>query len=127
MSELTERVARLPWVTRLDETRDCDSYRWNHMPLKALHDPAVAAKWKCRARARWQFRALPAKRSADLAATSGTYCWSHLMVQLHHMNEEGRTRRKLGELRALDGWNKMLLGSAARLAQATAAEGQVPS
>jgi hypothetical protein len=86
MNTVTDLYARLPWVTRLDETKPCDGYRWNHMPGKALRDPALFAKYRCKNRARWQFRALRTRASAW--PRDGIYCWPHLQVQLHSMDEE---------------------------------------
>ena len=90
MSATTDLVARLPYVTRLDATQDCDGYRWSHMPLKALADMDIMA--------RWQFRALP---QPDQAA-NGTYCWHHLFSLGLWSNpaEEDRYRKALARLRA---------------------------
>lgn len=114
---MTRLVAQLPWVTRLEHTQDCDGYRYNHMPLKALGDPVIRAKYKCKARARWQFRALPESERNPLPSASGTYCWRHLFTQMRHLGpEETRYQRKMAVLKALADWNTMLLGSAQRLA-----------
>jgi hypothetical protein len=101
MSARTELVARLPWVTRLEQTTDCDGYRYAHMPFKAFRDPEIMAKYKCKVRARWQFRAL--KRGAT-PARDGTYCWSHLWALglYHGLDEEARTRRGLDKLKRND-------------------------
>ena len=41
MSARTDLVARLPWVTRLKQTQDCDGYRWSHLWAMGLqHDMA---------------------------------------------------------------------------------------
>lgn len=100
MSAMTELVARLPWVTRLSRAQACDGYRWSHMPLAALDSSASIARFRCKARARWKFTALP---DTLLAAPSGTYCWQHLLVMLwHNPDEEDRTIRALRELREAD-------------------------
>jgi hypothetical protein len=104
MSALTDRVAALPWMTRLDTTQDCDGYRWSHMPLKAVGDRWLMEKYKCRARARWRFTALLDVTGTgggyDLDARDGTYCWAHLWTQLRHNPAEGdRTRRGLRKIR----------------------------
>lgn len=103
MSVITDRIALLPWVTRLAETVPCQAYRYAHMPGKALWDskgqaadPALKKKYRCRNRARWQFRGLPDQL---FPARDGTYCWSHLLVQLYSMAEEDRTRRGLARIR----------------------------
>ena len=96
MSRRTELIAQLPWVTRLDETRDCDGMRWSHMPGKALRNPAVFDRYRCKARARWQFTPL---RGAGLITESGVFCWQHLLVHLRSSPaEEDRARRELGRL-----------------------------
>lgn len=107
MSTRTDFVARLPWVTRLDATRDCDGYRWAHMPGKALRDPEIMAKYKCRNRARWKFRALPESRRNPLPAQDGTYCWPHLwsLGLQHGMAEHERTKRGLAKLVSVSEWN----------------------
>jgi hypothetical protein len=100
MPDLSARqflVSRLPWVTRLKKTQRCDGYRWHSMSFKALRDPALKEKYRCKNPARWRFRALA---RGEFRAASGVYCWSHLACQMDHMNEMARTRRKLGELRA---------------------------
>jgi len=119
MSAHTEYVARLPWVTRLEQTQDCDGYRYAHMPLKAVGDPAARAKYKCRARARWQFRALAPSRRNPAPAQSGTYCWSHLwsLGLQHGMTEHVRTQRGLARIASLDEWNATIAGSPGRLAR----------
>jgi hypothetical protein len=94
VSELADLVARLPWVTRLGQAQPCDGYRWNHMRGKALRDPAIMTEYKCRNRARWQFRPLPGSWLRE-----GAYCWPHLQTQLHSMSEEARTRSGLAALR----------------------------
>jgi hypothetical protein len=116
MSTRTDLVARLSWVTRLEQTRDCDGYRWAHMPHKALRDPEIMARYKCRARARWRFRA---DKRADLPAHDGTYCWSHLwsLGLQHNMAEEARTNRGLAKLVSVDDWNAMMTASSGRLAR----------
>lgn len=99
MSERTELIARLPWVTRLDRTQDCDGYRYSSMSFKALRDPVLKAKYKCRVPARWRFRAL---RRNPMPARDGVYCWSHLWSRglQHDMAEYARTMRELAELHA---------------------------
>jgi hypothetical protein len=97
---MTELVARLPWVTRLERTQDCGAYRWGHMPLAALDSSQTMAKYKCRNRARWQFTAL---RDAFLPGPDGIYCWQHLCVMLrHNPDEDERTIRELRRLRKAD-------------------------
>jgi hypothetical protein len=93
----TTEAARLPWVTRLERTRACDGYRWTHMPLKALRDPDVLERYRCRGRARWVFTALKVRHPA----TDGTYCWSHLLTQLtQYPDEEARLDAALTRMRA---------------------------
>jgi hypothetical protein len=92
----TSEAARLPWVTRLDQTQACNGYRWSHMPGKALRNPELMAAYQCRCRARWQFAAL---REVPYPATDGTYCWSHLLVQLDRMHETSRTEHELTAIR----------------------------
>ena len=104
MSARTDLVARLPWVTRLKQTQDCDGYRWSSMSWKARCTPELMATYKCKVPARWKFRAL--KRN-PMPATDGTYCWSHLwaMGLQHDMAEQERTFRGLAKMASVDEWN----------------------
>lgn len=101
MSELTELMARLPWVTRLDEAVPCTGFM-SHTPLKAVYRmgnrPPVGG-YHCKKTARWQFTALP-----DSGARDGTYCWPHLLSRGLHadLTETCRTQRGLDKLRAFD-------------------------
>lgn len=96
MSSRTDLIARLPWVTRLEQTQDCDGYRWSHMPGKALRDRALFDRYRCKARARWMFRGL---RGTGLDADDGVFCWQHLLVQLRSSPAETeRAERELGRL-----------------------------
>jgi hypothetical protein len=106
VSKRTDLVARLPWVTRLEETTSCDGYRWSAMSFRARRDPELMAKYKCRAPARWKFRAL--KRNL-MFSQDGTYCWSHLwaMGLQHDMTEEARTWRGLARMVSVDEWNAL--------------------
>lgn len=102
MSALTGLVARLPYVTRLDETRPCDSYRWSSMSFKAFSDPFLMSRYKCKARARWRFRALRPSKRNPFPAADGTYCWHHLFSAglQHDLAEEARYRKAMDRLRA---------------------------
>ncbi len=91
------RILELPWVDREALGGTCDGYRWSHMPGKALRDPAVLEKYRCRNTAHWRFTALEAVPGTAQAphlgtGTSGLYCWPHLMVQTGRMAEEERIR-----------------------------------
>ena len=99
--KLTGLVARLPWVTRLGETQACASYRWGHMPLKALGDPFLMSRYKCRNHARWQFSPLPDPYLPGLAPARGVFCWPHLLSQFHrNMAEQARYDREIARLLA---------------------------
>jgi hypothetical protein len=119
MSTRMDFVARLPWVTRLEVTQDCDGYRWAHMPGKALRDPAVMATYKCRNRARWRFRGLAPSQRNPFPAQGGTYCWPHLwsLGLQRNMAEEARTRRGLAKMVSTDEWNALPSVSSGRLAR----------
>jgi hypothetical protein len=119
MTTRMDYVARLPWVTRLERTQDCDGYRWGHMPDKALRDPEIRAKYKCRNRARWRFRAMKPSSRNPFPASDGTYCWPHLWsLGLQHSEaEDARTKRGLAKIVTVSEWNALLTASAARLAR----------
>jgi hypothetical protein len=63
-------AAAVPGVTRLAASQDCSSYRWAHMPVKALGDLWLMKKYECRNRARWQV--------SYPDGSSRVVCWSHL-------------------------------------------------
>ena len=92
MSRAAERVARLPWVTRLEKTQPCDGYRYSHMPGYARGNQAVMDRYKCKNHARWKFRSL--KKSS---AKDGVYCWPHLIScgLRGDMLEDSRTDKAL--------------------------------
>jgi hypothetical protein len=95
VSERTDLVARLPWVTRLDAPQQCQGYRYSEMPLAALASPELKEEYCCKNRARWRFRALTLS-----FAHNGIYCWPHLIARGLHANpeEENRTRQAIEEL-----------------------------
>lgn len=119
MNTRMDYVARLPWVTRLEQTRDCDGYRYNHMPGKALRDPEIMAGYKCRNRARWRFRALAPSRRNPFPAKDGTYCWPHLwsLGLQHSTAEDERTKRGLAKIISVSEWNTLLITSLERIAR----------
>jgi len=116
VSARTDLVARLPWVTRLDQAQACDGYRWSSMSFRARRDPELMAAYKCRVPARWRFRAL--KRN-PMPAQDGTYCWSHLWAAglQHDPAEEARTRRGLARMVTVDEWNALIISSPGRIAR----------
>jgi hypothetical protein len=99
MSERTELVARLPWVTRLARPAQCTAIK-AHTPLKALYrmggkPPVGLDRYRCKQPAYWRFRSLKKSMARD-----GDYCWSHLR---HHglygdMDERERTNRAMARL-----------------------------
>jgi len=107
MTPRMQLVARLPWVTRLDEAHPCDGYRWSHMPLKAIYgrrgqppDPAELEKYRCRKSAWWKFEAIfPSTREAQ--APDGIYCWQHLfsLGLRANMAEDARFQKAARRLR----------------------------
>jgi hypothetical protein len=119
MTTRADYVARLPWVTRLEQTQDCDGYRWGHMPGKALRDPEIKAQYKCRNRARWRFRAMKPSSWNPVPASDGTYCWPHLwsLGLQYGMAEDARTKRGLAEIVTVSEWNSLLAGSPGKVAQ----------
>ena len=74
-------ISRVPWVTRLTTPVDrCDGYRRGQMPIKALSDPELREKYRCKRRGWWEFRAIPKSRRSAWGnyGSGGTYCWLHL-------------------------------------------------
>lgn len=89
MTWRTELVELLPWVTPLHRVTRCDGYRWSSMSLKAAHDPALRAVYRCRKRAGWRYVAA----RGDFSGRTGRYCWSHLVVNaFHYMRDDERNR-----------------------------------
>lgn len=98
MSRRTDLIAQLPWVTRLEVTQPCDGVRWSHMTGKAMRNPELFDRYRCKMRARWQFTAL---HSTGLDAGDGVFCWQHLLVQLRSSPAETeRAERELGRFSA---------------------------
>lgn len=81
----TELIVRVPWVERLDVPVTCDQYRWSAMPMKAVHNPVLKEKYRCKVGARWKFTGLKLKSKKDvwhehvLVGKSGIYCYSHFV------------------------------------------------
>ena len=101
MSEMTELVARLPWVTRLGEATLCDGFM-SHTPLKAVYRmgnrPPVGGH-HCKNPALWCYQAPP-----ESGAQDGTYCWPHLLSRCLYrdLKETARTSQELDKLQAAD-------------------------
>ena len=88
--QVEEFLKTLPYVKRVKPDFICDGYRWSQMPLKAVYDPVLKEKYRCRNDGHWKFKAL--KRSY---ARDGTYCFAHLhsLGLVHDMDEEKRTKK----------------------------------
>lgn len=105
----TDVVELLPWVKRLKHGRRCDAYRG--MSRRARNDPELRERYRCQSPALWHFAALTGSQHY-FVATSGYYCWNHLMSQGYRsaMHEEDRAHRwwirhldEVNELRLLYG------------------------
>jgi hypothetical protein len=100
---LARALAACPWITRLDETCQCDGYRLSRMPMRDRRNPQRREKWRCKAPARWKFRPMArrAMRMSELRARRGTYCWQHLWslgIQ-GNMDEDDRWTKHCDELK----------------------------
>lgn len=93
MSDVKEpHVTDLPWVRRLRKPTDqCNGYRWSQMPMKAIWNPVLKEKYRCKNRGHYRFKAL--KRVVWQPADNGDYCWSHLFVEIYHPDELIRAER----------------------------------
>jgi hypothetical protein len=89
VSPVTERsriVEQLPWVKRLKQPVPCEGIKWNKVSMKrwrAIQTGNIPEEVKCKNLAHWSFKAL--KKST---ASSGNYCWSHLLYRGVHGNME---------------------------------------
>jgi hypothetical protein len=89
-------LARVPWIRKLSIGTRCDGIKWSKVPLKAVYAIAgrkptgITDQYRCRNMAHWKFTAL--KTSKMHPATSGTYCWQHLMNLGIYYNSEETTR-----------------------------------
>lgn len=88
MTYRTDLVELLPWVTRLTRPTRCDEYRWAHMTSKARRDPIEQERYRCQHNASWRYVATRARWSGK----TGSFCWNHLVNQLHHVPDEQRNR-----------------------------------
>lgn len=93
----TELAKRIPWVTHLAWAEPCDGFTWGKVPLKALYvwgprdnpkPPIGMEAYRCKLPAYWEFEALPEDDWDTDAATSGIYCWQHLLSQLYNYRQE---------------------------------------
>lgn len=96
-AERLEVLAATPWITRLKVAVPCDALRYGKMPLKAVYSmhgkpPTGTDKYKCKAPAYWRFRALTRVSSYMHPATSGNYCYTHLLFSGIHHNEKEQQR-----------------------------------
>jgi hypothetical protein len=108
-----ELVEMLPWVTLYKRPRPCDGYRWGQMSLKAVHDPELKERYRCKNQATWRFKA-----SKRCDGRDGVYCWSHLCVQLDSMGEFERGNKywdahldEVNAIRVRGGVNPITKGS----------------
>lgn len=92
MSTNTEIAEEIPWVTRLDEPTQCIGFK-SSTPLKAIYwwgagasNPPVGLElYRCKGSALWHFEALDDPEDKwEFLATTGTYCWPHLVHRALH-------------------------------------------
>lgn len=87
-----ELLARLPWITRLDDPPRCEQYRWSAMSvrsavaIKSGGDPAVEARYRCKRLGYWRFEGVTTKVNDTLevgfeVGKSGIYCYAHLISE----------------------------------------------
>ena len=95
MKDRHDFVAGLPWVTRLKKPQErCDGIKWGTVALRDLYPyrglPArgIQERSRCKMKGWWRFRALRQRGYWAMPATSGTYCWNHLMVQMNQSDAE---------------------------------------
>ncbi len=92
--EWRERVLALPWVRREPKDVRCDALHWSKMSLKdvvalrAGEEPRDAVRCKHRAEFRLTSTARPRRYETD--ATKGSYCATHLGMQLSDFEPERR-------------------------------------
>jgi len=88
-----------PRVSRLKTPQEhCEGIKWSTVALKDLYaygdKPArgFQERSRCRNKGVWRFVALKAQGSA-WPATSGVYCWSHLLQQMDIEAERRATEK----------------------------------
>jgi hypothetical protein len=113
-----ELAEMLPWVTLYKRSRPCDGYRWGQMSLKAVHDPELKERYRCKNQATWRFKTSRRKVRQVSGAHDGVYCWSHLCVQLNTMDEFERSNKywsahldEVNAIRVRGGVNPITKGS----------------
>lgn len=96
VSKTTERAKiaeRMPWVRKLAKPVPCEGIKWNIVSMKMLHQIRqgdIPEKVKCKKLAHWHFTSLK-----NSTASSGNYCWSHLIYRgiFGSQEESNRTRK----------------------------------
>jgi hypothetical protein len=76
-----QEIAKLvSYVRYLGDDGDgrCEAYRWSDMSLKAVHDPELREKYRCKNTARWRYRYL-LWRGSEKQAKIQNMCWAHLV------------------------------------------------
>jgi len=88
-SRRADFLKRLPWIKWLKEGRTCDGYRYNRMPVKAMHDSELKEKYRCKNPAHWKYKTLKKSWAED-----GVYCMAHLYANcIWDMHEMARVER----------------------------------
>lgn len=76
-----DRLARIPWVSRVSGELPCEGIKWQLVALKHLYPrggrqaEGIPERARCKLRAKWHFVALPIGR-----AKTGNYCLHHLPI-----------------------------------------------
>lgn len=98
-------LASLPWVTFLDDMPRlgknlprCQGIRWGKVALKDLYShgpggslpPRGLEHARCTRRAHWRLKAKKSRSRRHDEATSGDYCWDHIVQQSYRDLESKR-------------------------------------
>ena len=84
----------LPWVDRVGPGIPCEGIRWSKVSIRHIHSmcgeppEGIPDHAHCSFQAKWHFVALDGD---DSFATTGNYCWHHLMQQMAHQEEQERS------------------------------------
>jgi hypothetical protein len=86
-------MLQLPWIIRSEPKTRCQGIKWSRVGIKHVHgmcgQPAegIPDNARCSFLAKFHFTAISTDGSR---ATTGNYCWHHLMVQFQDNAEQER-------------------------------------
>lgn len=95
--DVHKNLLMLPWVRPVKGDVPCEGIKWGQMALKDVprwRDLPPDHRARCKRKAKYIFKATKRRRVWDAPATSGSYCKTHLSMQVSdHMAELRRANK----------------------------------